>query len=306
MNIIQSNLSFDTSKFAYNNVPKEIIIHHAEASTCSVEQIHQWHRENGWAGIGYHYFIRKDGSIYKGRPDNVVGSHCLGCNQNTLGICFEGSYNTETMPSVQLNAGKELLHYLKSKYGITVVSRHRDHMSTDCPGNKFPFTELINGNPINTDIEEEKEMAIKDTFCEKWYVETYSDVRDAIKNGVFKSGYEHYVKYGKSEKRKPNIGVPTDWNEAYYLLNNPDVNRNVSSGNGYTSGLQHYLLNGWHENRVWTVPKIESKPIEKKDGTTLYRVVTNTYAVKENAEKEMADLKEKGIDSFIAIYEKEK
>lgn len=303
MNIIQPSLTFDTSKFSYNNVPKEIIIHHAEASTCTVEQIHQWHRENGWAGIGYHYFVRKNGSVYKGRPDNVVGSHCLGCNQNTLGVCFEGSYNTETMPTTQLNAGRELLSYLKSKYGITVVSRHRDHMSTDCPGNNFPFNALVNGATI--EIKEEKEMAVKDTFCEKWYVENYPDVREAIEKGVFKSGYEHYVKYGKNEKnRRPNIGVPKDWNEAYYLLNNPDVNRNVSTGAGYTSGLQHYLLNGWHENRVWTVPNIESKPVEK-EGKTLYRVVTNTYSVKENAEKEMADLKEKGIDSFIAIYKKE-
>ena len=43
-----------------------IVLHHAEASTCTAEQVDQWHKENGWSGIGYHFFVRKDGRIYRG------------------------------------------------------------------------------------------------------------------------------------------------------------------------------------------------------------------------------------------------
>ena len=38
-----------------------IVLHHAAAKTASPEQVHAWHLQNGWAGIGYHLYIRKDG-----------------------------------------------------------------------------------------------------------------------------------------------------------------------------------------------------------------------------------------------------
>ena len=40
-----------------------IILHHAAAKTCTAQQIHSWHLANGWVGIGYHFFVRKDGSV---------------------------------------------------------------------------------------------------------------------------------------------------------------------------------------------------------------------------------------------------
>lgn len=143
MNIINSNLKF--SDMSYGNNPKEIILHHAESSNCTIEDIHEWHKSNGWAGVGYHYFVRKNGKVYKGRPDNAIGSHCLGHNANTIGICFEGAYNKETMPQIQVQAGRELISYLKDKYGISSVKRHKDYNSTDCPGANFPFDEIVNG-----------------------------------------------------------------------------------------------------------------------------------------------------------------
>ena len=52
-----------------------IVLHHAEAVKCTAQDVHSWHRANGWTGIGYHFFVRKDGTIYSGRPINVVGAH---------------------------------------------------------------------------------------------------------------------------------------------------------------------------------------------------------------------------------------
>ena len=64
--------------------PNKIILHHAEASSCTVYDIHNWHIKNGWTGIGYHYFIRKDGNIYKGRPENAIGAHCINNNSSSI------------------------------------------------------------------------------------------------------------------------------------------------------------------------------------------------------------------------------
>ena len=115
MEIIKTNLK-QNGVLTYSNIPNKIVLHNADSNNCTVEDINQWHLENGWTMIGYHYYVRKDGSIYKGRPDNAIGSHCKGSNTGSIGICFEGRYMTETIPQEQYNSGIELIKYLFSKY----------------------------------------------------------------------------------------------------------------------------------------------------------------------------------------------
>nr|DAI81909.1 MAG TPA: endodeoxyribonuclease I [Caudoviricetes sp.] len=122
-----------------------IILHHAAASRCTAQQIHSWHLANGWVGIGYHFFVRKDGSVYRGRPEDTVGAHAGNNNYDSIGICFEGNFMTETMPVVQKRAGQELVQYLKDKYGISKVQKHSDVNATGCPGTRFPFKEISEG-----------------------------------------------------------------------------------------------------------------------------------------------------------------
>lgn len=142
MNIIEKKYKW-ASSLSTRKSTKRIILHHAEASSCTADDIHSWHLARGWAGIGYHFFVRKDGSIYRGRPENKLGAHASNNNSDSIGICFEGAYMKETMPQSQINAGKELVAYLKNKYGITKVQRHKDVCSTDCPGTNFPFNEIV-------------------------------------------------------------------------------------------------------------------------------------------------------------------
>lgn len=151
MNIIDKNLSFGTMNM--NNYPAMFIVHHLEAEgvNWTVEQIHNMHKnENGWAGIGYHYYIRLDGSVYKGRHDDAIGAHCQGCNTNTLGVSFEGNYDSrDTMPDAQFNAWRELKAYLCNKYGNMPVFGHREKGSSECPGGKFPLDNVKNANVTN-------------------------------------------------------------------------------------------------------------------------------------------------------------
>ena len=107
MNIIEANLGFGS--MSYRSKTMRIILHHAAAVTCSVQDVHRWHINNGWAGIGYHFFVRKDGSVYRGRPENAVGAHASGSNSDSIGICFEGNFDIEPMPAAQIQAGKELV-----------------------------------------------------------------------------------------------------------------------------------------------------------------------------------------------------
>lgn len=80
-----------------------------------------------------------------------------GANYNSIGICFEGNFEKETMSEVQLKAGQELVAYLKNKYNISTVKRHKDVDSTSCPGKNFPFEKFKNANSVSTSTETEKD-----------------------------------------------------------------------------------------------------------------------------------------------------
>lgn len=122
-----------------------IVLHHAEASHATVQDIHQWHLNNGWAGIGYHYYVRKDGSIYRGRPRDTIGAHVLGHNNDSIGICAEGNYEVEYMPAAQWSAILALVRELKQIYPQAKVVGHRDLMATACPGRNYPLDEIKRG-----------------------------------------------------------------------------------------------------------------------------------------------------------------
>lgn len=133
MQIIDTNFDYGAMTTRNVNNVNLIILHHAASTSCSAEDIHNWHKARGWAGIGYNFFIRKDGSIYRCRPMEYVPAHCTNYNTRSIGVCFEGDFMWEYMDDVQMNAGKELVQYLKNLYGINDVGVHKYYQATDCP-----------------------------------------------------------------------------------------------------------------------------------------------------------------------------
>lgn len=126
------------------NNPNKIIIHHPEFYG-SVEELNSIMRTMGYSMIGYNYYIRKDGSIWQGRPVNATSANCYGQNHSSIGVCFEGNYNKDkTMYDVQFNAGVELIKYLKVNYKINEVNGHKHYKNTDCPGRYFPLQKILN------------------------------------------------------------------------------------------------------------------------------------------------------------------
>lgn len=159
MKVIEANLPRN-GNFTRRSTTDEVILHHAEASSATVWDINQWHLDNGWVGIGYHYYIRKDGSIYRGRPEWAVGAHATGHNDRSIGICCEGAYMTETMPAAQLASLKALLRDIMGRYGTLALKRHRDVNSTSCPGDRFPWAEAQNYMKEDDSMTQKKTVAI--------------------------------------------------------------------------------------------------------------------------------------------------
>ncbi len=161
MNIIKTNFNYRAMTPRALAQINRIILHHAAAVNCSADDIHRWHLNKGWSGIGYNFLVRKDGSVYECRPMQYVPAHATGHNTYSIGICFEGNFEVETMSEAQMKAGAELVAYLKEKYNISLVQKHKDVQSTACPGANFPFNEIVNGQvPTHTETTQNKILDI--------------------------------------------------------------------------------------------------------------------------------------------------
>lgn len=152
LRIVETNLQFRNGLTARSRTDY-IVLHHADASRCTVYDVHQWHLNNGWAGIGYAYFVDKQGTVFRGRPHNMVGAHCEGYNYCSLGICAEGNYTQEQMPPVQRQAIAVLLAELAKVYPGARIVGHRDLNATSCPGRYYPFEEIVQAAKLLGEVE---------------------------------------------------------------------------------------------------------------------------------------------------------
>lgn len=143
VNIINANLKFGS--LTNRTKTTHLILHHTASTSMSVEQIHQQHLNQGWAGIGYNFYVRKDGSVYQGRGWERIGAHTVNYNSTGIGICFEGNYETESsMPDAQFNAGAIMVSLALNKYPtISSVCGHKNLNATACPGKNFPLDSMI-------------------------------------------------------------------------------------------------------------------------------------------------------------------
>jgi hypothetical protein len=138
VDIKETDLSFNSlSERSYTDM---VVIHHTGCNDidASAEQIHGWHINNGWSGIGYHYVIRKDGTIERGRPEWAIGSHAYGENSHTIGIHLSGDFEQAEPTSDQIERCAELVADICDRYGLPIdrdhVVGHGELMATSCPG----------------------------------------------------------------------------------------------------------------------------------------------------------------------------
>ena len=129
------------------NTTNYIVIHHtagnADGSINDVVRIH--YGEHKWSTIGYHYYISKDGKVYRLKSDDEVAPHTLGHNDDAVGIVCAGDFNLSVMPKEQYNALVKLTKEMITKYNLSTsrIKRHCDLNTTECPGSKFDFEAFI-------------------------------------------------------------------------------------------------------------------------------------------------------------------
>lgn len=125
-----------------------IVLHHSASPDVNAAEIHTWHLARGWAGIGYHFVIRRNGQIERGRPLEMIGAHAgPGINGHSIGICLCGNFMQESPGVAQLHSLNELIAELNQLYAAShpaglAIKLHREVAATECPGKMFPGEQL--------------------------------------------------------------------------------------------------------------------------------------------------------------------
>ena len=120
---------------------KEIIVHCTATKPSvdwGVKEIRRCHiNDKGWADIGYHYVIRLNGFIERGRAEWRQGAHCVGHNRHSIGVCYVGGLDQNGNPSdtrtpAQRRAMLTLLKELTQKYHCEIHG-HNEYSAKACP-----------------------------------------------------------------------------------------------------------------------------------------------------------------------------
>lgn len=93
--------------------------------------IKKWHLRQGWSDIGYHFVIQLDGTVERGRPEHIPGSHARGFNSGSIAVVYVGGIDSngkakDTRTPEQLRAMAQLVGELVDAYPLSEVLGHRD------------------------------------------------------------------------------------------------------------------------------------------------------------------------------------
>jgi len=130
--------------------PKQICIHKSGWECYK----HQWKDQEDWtidlireyhikvrkfSDIGYHYIVKKDGTIVNGRDIKYMPASATGHNVDVVAICLIGEFTREEPTDAQINSLKILVLKLCKEYEIDTdmhsIFCHCDYR--DPPGNRY-------------------------------------------------------------------------------------------------------------------------------------------------------------------------
>lgn len=104
-------------------------------------EIRRWHQAKGWQDIGYHWVIKRDGTLEIGRPAEQTGAHVYGHNPGNLGICLIGGCDKQLQPQDNFTLAQRktlftLIAELQARYALTdeqVKPHHAWSSHKACP-----------------------------------------------------------------------------------------------------------------------------------------------------------------------------
>lgn len=142
----------------FKKLDPEVLIIHSSATKADMDfvdsaWINEEHLKRGFFLIGYHYVIKRDGTVEEGRPIERWGAHCRGHNSYSIGICYAGGLSKRgkaednKTPEQEASLAILIAELLQRFPKITDVFGHRDMRgaATECPS--FEVSEWLEKYP---------------------------------------------------------------------------------------------------------------------------------------------------------------
>ena len=114
---------------------KYIVIHHSAIDGFNAFDYAKWHLKRGWAGIGYHYVIEKDGKIRQTNELTTLSYHVKGFNTKSIGISMSGNFEKHKPTDAQEKSLVTLIKKIKKDVNPKLlVKGHKELSASACPG----------------------------------------------------------------------------------------------------------------------------------------------------------------------------
>ncbi len=240
VNIIKPNLAFNGSLSPINKSRVDKFVqHHMAHPTWNINDVHNFHKNsNGWAGIGYNYWIGFDGKIYQGRGMNV-GAHAGGHNSHTIGVGYQGDFTKQNMTDAQLQSGIALNKWLMSQFpnvnSTSQIIGHNDLASTACPGKHFRMTELRKGVGGGSYTPPKTQTKPSNSNKVSWKKLTGNWTGQTLKQDQYGTPVKQLQEKLASKYFYPNKGAKNNGIDSYYGADTADAVRRFQSVNGLTA-----------------------------------------------------------------------
>ncbi len=119
----------------------KIVIHCAATKPnmdIGVDEITKWHMQRGFRTCGYHFVIRRDGTVETGRAENEIGAHAYGNNSDSIGVALVGGLSEDNQPENNFTVDQwvilaKLVEELIERHPFAEVMGHNDISKKDCP-----------------------------------------------------------------------------------------------------------------------------------------------------------------------------
>jgi N-acetylmuramoyl-L-alanine amidase len=95
----------------------------------------------GMKAVAYHFIIDWEGVVHRCRPIHMVGAHCRGRNEHSIGVCLLGN---KKFTEAQKESFKKLTLELITHFGLSlddVVPHSKYSNSKTCPN--FDLKEVL-------------------------------------------------------------------------------------------------------------------------------------------------------------------
>lgn len=132
-------------RFAAPRRPVGRVFLHCSASDSpahdNLRTIELWHTRRGFSGCGYHYFVRKDGTLERGRDLERDPAAQAGHNRGTIAVCLHGLAG-DRFTEHQFATLRALCQSIHEQLPLATFHGHCEVSAKSCP--VFPYRAVLN------------------------------------------------------------------------------------------------------------------------------------------------------------------